>query len=399
MDRKICLIDADTFFVAVVRNLDPVRAAQSPDVLVGGSGARSVVASASASARKRGVQAGMPMQQAQRLCPNAWVTGVPREALRAAHQQILFVIHEWAPIVEAASVDEWYADFTGTESLYSLPLSDVAARMRRDIMAKTGYSVSVGGGTSRFIAKVASDAAKPGHGGTGVRIVLPGEEPEFLKARQISDFPGVGPVLTERLQRLSLYKVTQLQALDQATLEAWLGSTTGRWLWERAWGRDDSPVGESAATKSHSRETTLETDVRDSGALLKILGGLIVPAAESMRSEGLACRTVEVKLRTPRFETFRAASTMLDAVTADKPLYRSAVATWKRLRQMHPGPVRLVGVRLTGLIPQNERPLVLIETADTTESPKDALIAALGDSLRHRFGPRALRPAWSSEDD
>src|SRR5688572_1527807 len=152
-DRRILLADADAFFVAVARMVDPEGAGRTPLLIVGGTReSRGVVCSASYETRQFGVRSAMPISQALRLCPNATCVPVPSRACGEKSREIRAVLERYAPVVEAASVDEWYMDLGGTERLYHEPLADTAQRARAAVKAETGLSVSIGGGTSRLVA-------------------------------------------------------------------------------------------------------------------------------------------------------------------------------------------------------------------------------------------------------
>jgi len=224
-DRRILLADADAFFVAVARMVDPEGAGKAPLLIVGGTReSRGVVCSASYEARKYGVRSAMPIARALRLCPQAMCVPVPRRACSEKSRQIRAVLDRFAPIVEGASVDEWYLDLGGTEGLYANePLAVTAARIRGAVVAATSLSVSIGGGTTKLVAKLAVERAKPkpGSGATGVHVVAPGDEARFLATFDLADIPMIGPRFQERLAKLGMRKVTDVLQYDAATLAQW----------------------------------------------------------------------------------------------------------------------------------------------------------------------------------
>src|SRR6266853_810599 len=182
--RRILLADADTFYVAVARLVDPEGAGRAPLLIVGGTvERRGVVTSASYEARAYGVHSAMPMARAVRLCPGAMVVPVPWEACAAKGDQIRDVLVHFTPQVERASSDEFYLDLSGTERLYrDEPLAGTARRIREAVVDGTGLQVSIGGGTSKLVAKLAAGVAKPhpGSAADGVHVVAPGAEAAFL---------------------------------------------------------------------------------------------------------------------------------------------------------------------------------------------------------------------------
>jgi DNA polymerase IV len=164
---RILLADCDAMFCAVARLVDPDGAGKSPLLVVGGRrGGRGVVCSASYEARAFGIRSGMPIRTAERLCPDALFVPVPRKACGEKSQEVRAVLEEWSPVVEPASIDEFYLAMSGTEALYRYePLAATAARIREDVLARTRLSVSIGGGTNRLVAKLAVERAKPHAGG------------------------------------------------------------------------------------------------------------------------------------------------------------------------------------------------------------------------------------------
>src|SRR5689334_2852368 len=176
--RRILLVDADAFFVAVARLVDPEGAGKAPLLIVGGAaGSRGVVCSASYETRKFGVRSAMPISRALRLCPDAMCVPVPRRACSAKHREIRDVLERFTPRVQGASIDEWYLDLAGTERLHGdASLATLAHRIRQSVAEATGMTVSIGGGTSKLVAKLAVERAKPkpGTGANGVHIVAPG---------------------------------------------------------------------------------------------------------------------------------------------------------------------------------------------------------------------------------
>src|SRR5947207_9104669 len=212
--RRILLADADAFYVAVARLVDPHGAGMARLLIVGGAPERrGVVTSASYEARAFGVHSAMPMARAVRLCPNATVVPAPWEACAGKSREIKDVLQRFTPAVEQASSDEFYVDLTGTEQLYSgEPLAATARRMREAVAHETALAVSIGGGTSKLVAKPAAGVAKPrvGTPADGVHVVAPGAELEFMRRFALADIPFIGPKFQERLAKLGLYEVSDV---------------------------------------------------------------------------------------------------------------------------------------------------------------------------------------------
>lgn len=397
--RQILLADADAFFVAVARRVDPTGAGRAPFLLVGGSPAgRGVVTSASYETRAFGVRSGMPTARALRLCPQAVCVPVPRAACVEHSRAIRSVLQRFAPIVEPASIDEVYLDLTGTEGIYGEePLEQTAARIREAVGRETGLSVSIGGGTSKLIAKLAAKQAKPGRkaGGRGVFVVAAGEEIAFLEALEVSDIPMIGPRFQQRLRHLGLVSVRDVLGHDLATLEAWLGEREGRWLFERVRGVDPTPVMPPGLPRSLSREETFATDLTADADLERELLHLVVDTSSDLRSRRLGARTVTVKLRDADFTTRRASHTVAAPVAAERPIHETARALLRRLRRARRTGVRLLGVALSGLVPaarmSRADQLDLFEApTDLLETDRDRAVSGAVDEITGRFGRSSI---------
>ena len=394
--QRILLADADAFYVAVARLADPEGAGKARFLIVGGSPAqRGVVTSASYEARAYGVHSAMPMVRAVRLCPGATVVPVPWEACTRKSREIGAVLRRFTPVVEQASSDEFYLDLSGTEQLYGAELLAATARRMRDaVLAETSLSLSIGGGTSKLVAKLAAGLAKPRPGATadGVYVVAPGAEADFMLQFALADIPLIGPKAQERLARFGLRTVRDVVPHDRETLVGWLGEREGAWLHERARGIDRAPVEANRETKSVSRDETFATDLDDDGALAAKLLALADRASADVREAGLIARTVTVKLRDADFTTRQASRTLADAVQSDRAVYAVARELLTRLRAARRVPARLLGVALSQLVRAgSEGQLSLLESAgNTLETERDRVISRMIDEVREKFGPDAL---------
>ena len=394
--RRILLADADAFYVAVARLADPEGAAKARLLIVGGSPERrGVVTSASYEARTYGVHSAMPMARAVRLCPEALVVPVPWEACARKSREIGAVLGRFTPVVEQASSDEFYLDLSGTEQLYGgEPLAATAHRMREAVIAETSLSLSIGGGTSKLVAKLAAGLAKPppGRGADGVHVVAPGAEPAFMLQFTLADIPFVGPKFQERLARFGLRTVRDVVRQKREALVGWLGEREGMWLYERARGIDRAPVEADREAKSVSRDETFATDVNDDDALAARLLALADRASADVREAGLVARTVTVKLRDADFTTRQASRTLAAAVQSDRVVYAVARELLTRLRAARRVPARLLGVALSQLVRAGgEGQLSLLESpCDTLETERDRVISRVIDDVREKFGSDAL---------
>ena len=395
--RRILLADADAFFVAVARMADPAGAGQAALLIVGGSAdSRGVVCSASYEARKFGVRSAMPMSRALRLCPDAMVVPVPRGICSRKHQEIRTVLERFAPVVQAASIDEWYLDLAGTETLYAgATLRSIAHRIRDAVIAETGLTVSLGGGTNKLVAKLAVERAKPkpGTGADGVNIVEPGGELAFMRLLQLADIPGIGPKTQIRLAERGLRSVPDVLALDDAALARLVGAGDADWLARRVRGHDTGDVAEREDTRSISRDDTFASDINDDLLLEGELTELVGRAAADLRGDDLRARTITVRIRDHDFTTRQASRTVDEALASDRGLFTVARELMYKLRRARRVPARLLGVALTNFTLPVARQLALFDDiTPPIETPKDRNLSRAMDAVRARFGRDAIAP-------
>lgn len=400
MNRRILLADADAFFVAVARIVDPEGAGKTPLLIVGGTReSRGVVCSASYETRKFGVRSAMSIAQALRLCPAAMCVPVPRKACSTKSHEIRAVLQRFTPIVGGASIDEWYLDLSGTENLYHQePLGDTARRMRDAVRQETGLSISLGGGVNRLIAKLAVERAKPkgGTGANGVHVVEPGTEQEFLRTFSLAELPMVGPKFQERLAALGMTTVPHVLQYDLPTLQRWLGPREAEWLWNRVRGVDDSPVESWGDAKSISRDETFSQDIRSNEELEHELLALVNRAAFDLRSDGLAARTITVRIRDLDFRTRSAQRTLVEPVVSDRIIMGVARELLVKLRAARRVPARLLGVALSSLASDPKADQLTLFAANTdplAETERDRTVARAVDQVREKFGAKGILPA------
>ncbi len=397
--RRILLADADAFFVAIARMVDPEGAGKARLLIVGGTReSRGVVCSASYEARKFGVRSAMPIARALRLCPDAMCVPVPRRVCGEKSREIRTVLERYAPVVEGASIDEWYMDLAGTEGLYKEPLAETAHRIRDAVRAETSLAISIGGGTSKLVAKLAVERAKPkpGTSATGVHIVDPGDEGRFLETFDLADIPLVGPRFQERLARLGMRRVPDVLQYDLPTLTQWLGAREAEWLFRRVRGLDASEVEGHGDAKSISRDETFAADINDDPSLARELLALVTRATTDLRGDGLTARTVTVKLRDHDFKTRQASRTLDMPVISDRVVFATARALLARLRRARRVPARLVGVSLSSLAADaTADQLALFEHDDAhlAETERDRTLARTVDRVREKFGAKSIIPA------
>jgi DNA polymerase-4 len=404
LHRRILLVDADAFFVAVARQEDPEGAGKATLLIVGGRpGSRGVVCSASYECRAYGVRSAMSISRALKLCPQAMCVPVPRGVCSRRSRDIQAVLAEYAPIVQASSIDEWYLDLAGTEALYNEPLDVTAHRIRTAVFAVTGLNVSIGGGTARVVAKMAVERAKPkpGSGATGVLCVAPGTEEHFLGSYRLADLPMVGPRFAQRLEAMGMVHISDAQAKSESDLVQRLGDRAGRWLYERIRGRDSTAVTARDRQKQMSREETFARDVHDEPTLERELLRLAVRVSNDIRKQGLAARTITVKLRDADFRTRSARRTLARPIESEKAVSRVARRLMERLRAQRRVGVRLLGISLSHF-DEEEAPAQLtflppaVTTAnvdDPVEGARDKALTLALDRIRGRYGSESILPA------
>jgi DNA polymerase IV len=390
-------VDMDAFYAAVEALDDPVLAGKP--LIVGGAGPRGVVASCSYEARVYGVRSAMPSSRARRLCPQAvFVAGrFDRYSEVSRHLHRIFL--EFTPLVEGISLDEAFLEVTGSVRLFGAA-PDIAHSIRDRVKSDVGLACSVGVAPVKFLAKLASEAAKPKadrrgiRPGPGVVVIRPGEELAFLHPLPIEAMWGVGPATAARLQRLGIGTVGDMARVPQESLEAAVGRANGAHLSELARGVDARAVEPDREVKSISHEETYPVDRRDHGELHLEVVRMADAVASRMRRAGVVGRTVTLKIRYGDFAT-RTRSRTNPAGTADG---REVAALARGLLSevdVSTG-IRLLGVGVSNLSPagpaQPEQ-MSLDLGGGHTSQPRVASTSDAVDSIRERFGPTAVGPA------
>ena len=389
--RRILLADCDSYFVRCAMLADPEGAGKAELLLVGGRpDGRGVVTSASYAARKFGAHAGMPMAAALRLVPGAMVVPVPGEMVDRKHHEVREVLEEFSPVVEAASVDEFYLDLTGTEELYRHePLGDTARRMQAAVLERTGISLSIGAATQRILAKMAASVNKP----YGVCVVEPGTEAEFIARFDLADIPGVGPAFAEALRRRGVATVRDILPVDEETLVSWVGESRGRWLHRLSRGEGGS--GEFSGRqpqKSISHERTFARDLTSEEEIETRLLALVGETGAQLREEGFRARTVTVRMRYADFTDKSASRTVSQPLESDRAIFAVARELLRELRAKRRAPIRLLGVGVSRLGTEEEGEPVLFEAPGGLDTERDRKLSEAADRLRSRFGKGAVLP-------
>ncbi len=340
--RWVLHLDMDAFFASVEQLTRPTLYGRP--VLVGGHGGRGVVAGASYEARAYGARSAMPMHQARRLVGAAAVVVPPRGAVyRAASRRVFDVVRAHIPVIEMLSFDEAFGEPAELAGADAQAARDFAEELRARIRERTGLIASVGVGSGKQIAKIASGAAKP----DGVLIIEPAHELEYLHALPVRRLWGIGPVSGDRLARLGIETIGDFAALAPAEATSVLGVKAGLALHSLASGVDDRPVHERAAAKQISSESTLAVDIVALAPLREEIARAAADAHRRLVADGRRARTVVLKLRRADMSVLTRSATLPVAALDLADL--SAAAQRLALDPLEIGPIRLVGVGYSGL--------------------------------------------------
>jgi len=385
-------VDLDAFYASVELLVDPSLAGKP--LIVGGAGARGVVASASYEARGYGVRSAMPSARARRLCPAAvFVPG--RYALYSDYSKRLHgLFQEVTPLVEGIALDEAFLDVTGAQRRLGAP-ADIAWALRRRVHDELGLWVSIGVSAVKMVAKLASEAAKPkatrggAEAGLGVCVVAAGEERAFLWPLPVRALWGVGPATHRRLERFGVATVGDLARLPRETLVGAVGSAVGGHLHDLAWGRDPRRVEPERDTKSIGHEETYPADHADRSVLAREVVRLADGVAARLRAAGLAGRTVTLKVRFADFRTITRSRTVKDPLASGPGLAKVAQALLAGV-EVGPG-VRLLGVSASNLV--DGPPLQLGFPDAPANEPAWEGVARAVEGVRRRYGEAAVGPA------
>ncbi|ACC40808.1 DNA polymerase IV [Mycobacterium marinum] len=340
--RWVLHLDMDAFFASVEQLTRPTLMGRP--VLVGGMGGRGVVAGASYEARVFGARSAMPMHQARRLIGVTAVVLPPRGAVYGvASRRVFDTVRGLVPVVEQLSFDEAFGEPPQLGGAATAEVEQFCEDLRRRVRDETGLIASVGAGSGKQIAKIASGLAKP----DGIRVVARQEEQLLLGGLPVRRLWGIGPVAEEKLHRLGIETVGQLAALADAEVANILGATVGPALHRLARGIDDRPVAERAEAKQISAESTFAIDLTTLDQLRDALDPIAEHAHQRLLRDGRGSRTVTVKLKKADMSTLTRSATLPYATTDVGALL--ALARRLLLDPVQIGPIRLLGVGFSGL--------------------------------------------------
>lgn len=375
-NRTIVHMDLDSFFVSVERLRDD-RLTGKP-VIVGGMSDRGVVAACSYETRTFGVRSAMPMRVALKLCPDAIVLRGDYEAYSQHSDMVTQLITERAPLVEKASIDEFYLDMTGMERFFGA--FQFTADLRQRIQKQIGLQISFGLSVNKTVSKVATNHVKP----AGQFMVPAGEEKAFLAPMSVAKIPMIGAVTAQTLRNMGISQVGTLSQMPLQLLEKTFGKS-GVMLWERANGIDLRPVVPYHEQKSLSKEITFQKDTTDVDFLQRVLIQLTEQLSFDLRKLGNCTSCVTIKLRYSNFDT-HTRQLALPATASDHRLIPVVLELFEKLydRRLL---IRLIGIRFSKLL-QGQEQLNLFDEGAKLAPLYDAM-----DKIRTRYGIFSLARA------
>jgi len=376
----------DAFFASVEQLTRPTL--RGRPVLVGGLGGRGVVAGASYESRVYGARSAMPMHQARRMVGATAVVLPPRGVVYGvASRRVFETVRTLVPVLEQLSFDEAFGEPAELVGANAEDVDAFCRHLKGRIREETGLVASVGAGSGKQIAKIASDLAKP----DGIRVVRRDEETVLLQGLPVRRLWGIGPVAEEKLHRLGIETVGQLAALSDAEAANILGTTVGPALHRLAQGIDDRPVAENAPAKQISAESTFPEDLTTLDQLREALGPIGEHAHTRLEKDGRGARTVTVKLKKSDMSILTRSATLPYATTDASTL--TAMARRLLLDPVEIGPIRLVGVGFSGLSDVRQESLFPdLELVAEDVSNNTSLPPTVTDLA-------ATPPAWRIGDD
>lgn len=374
---NIAHIDCDAFFAAVEKRDRPEL--RDRPVIIGG-GKRGVVSTACYIARIRGVRSAMPMFKALEACPDAVVIKPNMEKYSIAGRQVRAMMQELTPLVEPLSIDEAFLDLSGTEKLHGKPPALVLAEFAANVEREVGITASVGLSYCKYLAKVASDLAKP----RGFSVLGEAEAISFLADKPVSFIWGVGKAFTATLERDGLRTIGQLQTMERNELIRRYG-TMGDRLYHLSRGMDERVVHADHEVKSVSAETTFDTDLATFEQLVPVLRALAEKVSSRLKKAELAGRTVVLKLKSADFKLKTRNRQLADPTRLADRIFATGM---ELLRKETDGTrYRLIGIGVSDLSDAARAdPPDLVDV----QARKRALAEGAIDRISEKFGGRAL---------
>jgi DNA polymerase-4 len=386
-------VDMDAFFASVELRRRPELRGQP--VVVGGTGERGVVAAASYEARVFGIHSAMPSTQARRLCPHVVFLPGDHGHYSDVSREVMAILHDATPLVEPLSLDEAFLDVRG--ALHGEDrAAEIGLSIRQQVFDELQLTCSVGVATNKFLAKLATERAKPKPSpkgpqfGSGVFVVEPGTELDFLHPMPVRELWGVGPATGRRLSSMGIETVGDLASQPRHRLEASVGKAAGMHLHALSNAKDERPVETDQALKSIGHEETFAKDLVTHADLRPHLMRMADAVAARLRAGAVLGRTVTIKVRFSDFTTITRSITVHEPLDGARAI---AIEAEQMLEKLNATPgVRLLGVSLSQLVDGSVRQLTLDEVIGPAWSDADSVV----DEIRERFGSSAIGPAASA---
>src|SRR2546423_4550942 len=376
---SILHVDMDAFFVSV-ELLERPELRGKPVIVGGQPNQRGVVTAANYEARRYGVHSAMPLRTAGRLCPDAIYLDGHHEKYTEWSDRVARILAQFSPVVEMVSIDEAYLDLAGTERLHGPPLA-AADKLLRTITRTTGLPCSGGLASTRLVAKVASDQAKP----CGLLWVMPGSEARFLAPPPARKIPGIGEVTERALRAMGIESVEQLGAIAHEKLEKVFGQW-GEALYRKARGGDSYEFVIDAEPKSISHNHTFGEDTEETAPLQAMLSHLSQKHCKRLREAGLAARTLTLTIRYADFKTYTRAKTLAEPTSLDTDIFHVVVKLFREHRKAQ-RKIRLLGVSVSGFTHGANQ----LDLLDAERRGEVGEITGAPDRVRGGFGVGGLR--------
>ncbi|MFA6979283.1 MAG: DNA polymerase IV [Ignavibacteriaceae bacterium] len=371
-------LDLDAFFVSVERILDP--SLKGKPVIVGGDPhGRGVVAACSYEARAFGLRSGMPIRDAFRLCPKGiYLHGHGKEYSRYS-KAVKNILERYAPVMEQASIDEFYMDFSGCQKIYGNPYY-FASLLQAEIKRELSLPCSIGIAANKYVAKISSDYAKP----EGITYVVAGQEQEFLAPLPIETMPGIGKVTTKQLNARGFRIIKDITNASSDYFTTHLGKY-GLAIYEHAHGKGTEFLTVQHERKSIGREETFQKDISDTHEIEKILFHLVEDVANSLRKKGWMTKTITLKLRYSDFITITRAQSLKEPSNSDKIIFNTITELFRNAYKRRVA-IRLIGVQLTNFYSSFEQENLF----DGKEEKEKRMLNSI-DELRAKYGLKIIQ--------
>lgn len=390
--RVILHIDMNAFYCSVHEAEEPNRYKGKRTAVSGSIEQRKgIIVTCSYAARAKGIRTGMRVNEALRLCPDLLLIRPDFNLYRRYSRRFMRLIYEYTPIVEPISIDECFADITGSKQ-FGTPLQ-IAKQIQLRIQSELGLPCSIGIAPNKLLAKMASDMKKP----MGITILRKRDVPSILWSKPCAYLFGIGQKTADKLKKMNIHTIGQLANADEQSLWKMFGSV-GPQLKKAANGIDDSPVNpKRERAKSIGHTTTLPVNMTEKSDIRKVFLNLADQVTRRLRKIQCMAQTVQITIRKPNMKTYTRSFTLETPTDDTLVVFRYAMELFNR-NWPEGKPVRLLGITLQQLVKKNENPIQL-DLFEYTKKPKTELLTQTIDKLRDKFGEDSvLRAGMISED-